>query len=127
MSKESHSPKIKLLLADDEIISALFLKDGLQHLGYLIHMVHNGADAVAAYSRESFDLVILDLVMPIMGGKDAYFKMLEMDPRVKAIFITGFDTNQDIQELMKHGSPNILRKPFTLDTLHHTIQHILIH
>ncbi|MDR0330458.1 MAG: response regulator [Chitinispirillales bacterium] len=108
-----------ILLVDDDkgirdSISAFLRSDG-----YSVFTADDGLDAVEKYGNTggaSIDLVILDMVMPRLGGKDAFVKMKEVNPAIKAIGITGF-TNHRVEELMGLGMKRILHKPFAFEEL----------
>ena len=79
--------------------------------------VCDGAEAVEAVRRERYDVVLMDLSMPVMGGLEMMDKVKETDPEAILIVITGFATIETAVEAMKHGAYDYVPKPFTPDQL----------
>ncbi len=112
-----------ILLVDDDggirdSVSA-FLKGN----GYGVLTAVDGLDAVEKYGKtndRSIDLVILDMVMPRMDGKEALIKMKEINPSVKAIGITGY-TNYTQEEMAAIGMKKMLHKPFAFEELSNAV------
>ena len=73
-----------------------------------------GAEAVEFYRKAwpEVDLVILDMVMPRMGGKDAFLEMQKINPQVKALIVSGFSVEGEAQHLLDSGALGFLQKPY---------------
>ena len=100
----------KVLIVDDEPeireILSIFLKD------YEIIEASNGAEAVEAYKRHKPDVVIMDIVMPIMDGITATKKIKEIDPDARIIALTAFAVSKG-KDMLNAGAVELLEKPFT--------------
>jgi|SRR6056297_457038 len=95
----------------------------LSTLGYIVETVPSGEAAVEFLSRIAVDLIVLDMIMdPGMDGLDTYQKIVEGNPRQKAIIVSGFSETDRIFEAQRLGAGAYLRKPFTLDKLGQAIK-----
>lgn len=107
-----------ILLVEDELILREVLEAMLQTLGHKVITARDGAEAIEIYARrnDQIDLVLLDLNMPKIGGKEAIAELRKVNPNCKAIFMTGFaDPNLFDTEHMKDAI--VLKKPFSQDDL----------
>jgi two-component system cell cycle sensor histidine kinase/response regulator CckA len=115
-----------ILLAEDEKRLREVGAEILQSLGYQVLTAANGKQALAVYqSAESIDLIITDLVMPVMGGVELIQELLKTDPHVKALAITGYTLTVDKRELEDAGIVDVVTKPFDAATLGSTISRVL--
>jgi CheY-like chemotaxis protein len=115
-----------ILLAEDEKRLREVGAEILQSLGYQVLTAANGKQALDAYqSAESIDLIITDLVMPVMGGVELIQELLKTDPHVKALAITGYTLTVDRRELEDAGIIDVVTKPFDATTLGSTISRVL--
>ena len=107
-----------ILLADDDNGVRESLSAFLTSAGYHVVTAVDGLDAVEKYNSAwaSVNLVIIDMVMPRLDGKEAFIKMKEVNPLVKAVGITGYTTHTS-DELMAVGMKRLLHKPFAFDEL----------
>lgn len=86
----------KILLVDDEAMIRNLAQVILQQQGYRVHLAANGLDALELYQREpgGFDLVILDLTMPGLSGRDTYRQLVHVDPAVQVLFASGYSADR---------------------------------
>ncbi len=118
----------RILLVDDEDLVRDVARQALEHYGYQVVEAGHGREAVEAYGRalddgRPFDLVLLDLAMPVMGGPECLGRLREMDPAVRVLIVTGHGAQPGTDAAT--GSLGILRKPFDLSTLHREIARAL--
>ncbi len=106
----------KVLLVDDEELVRRVGVTLLKHLGYHVTAASNGAEAVAYYREHGQDLalVVLDMVMPGMNGRECFRALRDINPNVKAILVTGYDQNHAAQELLDEGVQGFIQKPYAL-------------
>jgi len=104
----------RLLLADDNELNLSFLAEMLRSLGYEVEECENGKKAYERYqaSWRDFDLAILDVDMPEMGGVEAYRAMRSLNPSAKAIFVTGLGESCLGLEAVACGAAALFRKPY---------------
>ncbi len=99
----------------------------LEKLGYEVMVAGNGKDAIDIYSDKTniIDLVILDMIMPDMGGGEVIDKLKVIDPAIKVILSSGYSINGQVTEILNRGCSGFLQKPFSLNELSHKIREIL--
>ena len=98
-----------ILIVDDQETIWDFLIEALQMLGYSVLLAENGSDAVDIYEANpgAIDLVLMDMIMPKLGGSQAFVKIREIDPNAKILLSSGFVNEEDIQHLIDHESVSI--------------------
>jgi len=105
-----------ILFAEDEAQQLSLMQNFLQGKGYRILPAKDGAEAVEIFQRkkDEIGLVILDLGLPKLNGWEAFRKIKEIDPAVKAIFATGFMTPQIESQLALEEASAVIMKPYQL-------------
>ena len=108
-----------ILIVDDEGIVREFAATALQKLGYSVSLCVNGSEAVEYFKdhHQDIDLVILDLIMPILSGPDTFRELKAIDPDVKVLISSGFSQNETINGLIDEGALELLGKPFRIGEL----------
>ena len=103
-----------ILFVDDEAIVAEVTRELLDTLHYQVTLCRDGLEATEVYARiwPTVDLVILDMVMPRMGGKDAFFALRAINPQVKVLLVSGYSIEGEAQMLLRGGALGFLQKPF---------------
>jgi len=116
-----------VLIVDDEEINLNVMEEILGILGYRILTATSGQEAVAVYAEkwQEIDLVIMDLVMPGIGGAAAYESMREFNPLLKVILISGYAQNFQTASLVEQGCRDFIQKPFQIEELARTIRRVL--
>ncbi len=99
-----------LLVEDDERIRDVFTRF-LIAKGHRVWGASNGQDALAEVARQTFDLVIMDVKLPKLGGLAAFEQMRTIGSRAKVVFLTGFRMNDELERLVKAGAAECLHKP----------------
>ena len=91
----------RLLLVDDEDIIWDVVMDMLQNMGYTVVLAANGNECIEIYreNKGKIDLVLLDMVMPELSGHEAFFKLKEIDPKVKVLLSSGYVAEEDAREV----------------------------
>ncbi len=112
--KQNISANKRILLVDDELIIREAIGETLRWLGFSVSVAENGDEAVKMFqsSPQSYDLVILDLIMPGMSGKECITRMKELKKDIKILISTGFSEEMDQSSYLKMGISGILIKPF---------------
>lgn len=123
--------KGKILIMDDEEVIRETACLALKSMGYEVEFAEDGSKARELYkkAKESgnpFDAVIMDLTIPGgMGGKEAIKKLLEIDPKAKAIVSSGYSNDPVMAEFKKHGFIGFLAKPYKPEELHEALAEVL--
>jgi len=117
----------RLLLADDEPIIRETISEMLRIDGFVVDVAIDGQDAVEQFSEkpETYDAVILDVVMPRMGGMDAAHRMREIRPDIPVIFATGYDRDHVLRGVEGMQSVAALSKPLHSVTLRQMLGELL--
>jgi CheY-like chemotaxis protein len=131
-SGEKSIPKIvrgneTILIVDDEKLIADVTGEMLAGLGYKFITASSGEDAVDIYRARTgeIDLVIMDMIMPGIGGGVAFDKMKAVNPRVKVILASGYSMNGEAKDIMNRGVQSFLQKPFLIEELAQKIRNVL--
>ena len=116
-----------LLIVDDEEMVLDVGVNMLERLGYNVLKAHNGTEAVDIFKthNDKIKMVILDIIMPDMGGGTVYEKMKSVNPEVKVLLSSGYSVDGQAIELLERGCAGFLQKPFTLEELSKKIGQIL--
>ncbi len=116
-----------ILLVDDEESIRVLGKRLLERAGYTVIVAGNGKEALEAYRNnlESVSLILLDLIMPQMGGQQFMERLFEMDPEVKVVIASGYSSDGDENEALDLGARGIVAKPFDVGTLLRTVREVL--
>jgi len=116
-----------ILLVDDEETIINIGKDVLESLNYQVLVGKDGYEAIEIYKThgDKIKLIIMDIVMPRMGGVDAASAIQEINPEAKIIFSSGYDRTQTLmnQKLPEHCL--FISKPFTISALSRAINRLL--
>ena len=115
----------RILVVDDDDTLRSTTAETLESLGYKTIVAENGRQAVELYHSSSTDLVLMDVVMPEMGGPEAARIILEHDPKANIVFATGYDRADSLQALKGIEEIPVLSKPFQISELSRTIRLLL--
>ena len=116
---------INVLVVDDEKIMQESCCRVLEKEGYTVSSADSGEAALEQCDRKSFDLVLLDLKMPGIGGIEALKRLKEMDPEVTILIMTGYPSIETAVRAIKLGAYDYITKPFTPDTLRYSVSRVL--
>lgn len=116
-----------ILVVDDEDMIWDVLIENLQNLGYIVLLAENGLDAVEIYRENpgQIDLVILDMVMPEMNGREAFHELKKIDDEVKVLISSGFMAENEAGDLIEAGAAAFLRKPYRMIELARKLRELL--
>ena len=116
-----------VLLVDDEEMIIEIGKEMLEKMNYKVLTTRRGAEAVVMFkdNKDIIDLVILDLVMPDMGGGETYDKMKEINPDVKVLLSSGYSMNGEASAILARGAAGFIQKPFSMKDLASKVRVIL--
>lgn len=114
----------KILIVEDEIGIVQFLKEGLEEEGFEVEYANDGVTGLKLATEKSFDLLLLDWMMPKMTGLELCKKFRENNSSTPIIFLTAKDTIQEAVEGLKSGANDYIKKPFSFDEL---LERIKVH
>ncbi len=114
-------------IIDDEPVIHEVLGDLLTSEGYAVERSFSGEEALEKHSSQTYDLILLDLLMPGMNGIDVLKKLKKMDPHSMIIIITAYASVESAISAMKMGAFDYIQKPFKHEELLLTIQRAVEH
>lgn len=102
---------ITVLIVDDNVQLCELFSQFLKGRGFEANFVHNGHDAIAAYTLERPDLVLMDVLMPGKDGVQTFREIKELDPKAKVIFLTVVHDEKLAEQLLSEGALDYMNKP----------------
>ena len=116
-----------ILLVDDEEMIIDVASQVLKKLGYEILTARHGKEAIEIYRQNSqrIAIVILDLIMPEMGGGETYDRLKELDPDVKVLLSSGYSLDGQATEILNRGCDGFIQKPFSIKDLSQKLRQII--
>jgi len=116
-----------ILLAEDDESLRKMTAIVLRHVGYTVLEVENGQDAVKRFieNKDIIRLVILDGIMPVMNGKEAYREISALCPDMRCIFMSGYAEDVFTKDGILQADVEFISKPVTPSALLHTVREVL--
>lgn len=110
---------MKILIVEDERKTGDYLKQGLGEAGFVTDLVRDGIEGAHRTLAEDYDLVVLDVMLPDINGKEVCQRVRKDHPQeeVKIICISGMVEEDKIADLKTAGANDFLHKPFEVDVL----------
>ncbi|MFC1868927.1 response regulator, partial [Thermodesulfobacteriota bacterium] len=124
---EQSSGKETLLLVDDEELVLEAGEQMLKKLGYDVLIATSGREALDLFTQhqDKIGVVLIDMIMPGMGGGETYDRMKRITPDIKAILISGYGIDGQATEILKRGCNAFIQKPFDMELLSRSISKVL--
>ena len=116
---------MRILVVDDEQLLVKGIKFNLENEGWQVDACYDGAAAVEAAKSVRYDLIILDLMMPVMDGLEACMHIRQMDPGVPVIMLTAKSEDTDKLLGFEYGADDYITKPFNILLLKARIRALL--
>jgi PAS domain S-box-containing protein len=119
--------KEAILLVDDEDMVLDAGEQMLKKLGYEVLLAEGGREAIELYNKnlDNIAMVLLDMVMPGMGGGEAYDRMKEINPDIKVLLSSGYSIDGQATGILQRGCDGFIQKPFSMKELSQSIRKIL--
>jgi PAS domain S-box-containing protein len=116
-----------ILLAEDDESVRMLVERSLRDLGYTVLVTRNGEEAIEIFHQNSdkISLALLDIVMPLQGGKEAYEGMNQIKPELKVIFMSGYSANSVHESFVLIAGVPFLPKPFSPSSLARKVREVL--
>ena len=116
-----------ILLVDDEEMIIDAGKEMLEEIGYTVLTATSGQQAIDAYRerKSEIHMVILDMIMPEMGGGETYDKLREVDPEIRVLLSSGYSVDGEATEILERGCNGFIQKPFDMKEIFRKIREIL--
>ncbi len=116
-----------ILFVDDEEALRLLAVEMLGRLGYRVLTAGNGFEAVTIFTekRKEIEVVILDMIMPGMGGEETFYRLRNIDPSVRILLSSGYAMEGRPHGLLMAGAAGFLQKPYRVGTLASSLRRII--
>jgi len=116
-----------ILVVDDEQVNVELMKKLLEKLGYKALTAQSGKKAIELYREHCKDikLVILDMIMPKMNGRETLGKLMEIDNKVRVLLSSGYSINGEAARLLSIGCKGFIQKPFRIEELSQKIRNVM--
>ncbi|HAS53573.1 MAG TPA: hybrid sensor histidine kinase/response regulator, partial [Nitrospiraceae bacterium] len=116
-----------VLVVDDEPLIRSLARDILKRYGYEVIIAEGGAQAVEMYRQfgEQISVVLLDMVMPEMDGREVFRSIRELDPAAKIIVSSGYSHDRDADYLLEQGAAGFVQKPYRMVELANALSEVL--
>lgn len=118
-----HSKKYKILLAEDNVINAKITKKILNNAGYDVTVVSNGQEVIDIFDS-SYDIILMDIQMPIKDGFEATKEIRNIDKNVFIVALTANDYGEINKKVKEVGMDQIVVKPFSKEKIYHIMKKI---
>jgi two-component system cell cycle sensor histidine kinase/response regulator CckA len=127
LSIERVNGKGIVLLVDDEDMVLDTGRRMLIKLGFEVLVARNGHEALELFRMypDEIDMVLLDMIMPDMGGGEVYDRIKEINPNIKVLLVSGYGIDGQVTEILRRGCNGFIQKPFSLTDLSREIGNIL--
>ena len=114
--------KLRVLITDDSRLLRKKLREELERQNCEVIEAVNGKEAITAVLEQEPDGVILDIVMPIVGGIEALQFIREVAPDCPVVMLSSMNTPQKLMQCLKMGAIDFINKPYTRDQIVHTVE-----
>jgi CheY-like chemotaxis protein len=114
-----------ILIVDDSFNNLILLEDLLTEMNYEVILAHNGIEAIEKIHESNPDLILLDVMMPKMGGFEMMEKMNELNMDIPVIVITAKNTDEERQKAINLGAVEFIVKPVNISEILDTVEKAL--
>ena len=116
--------QLRLLITDDSRLLRKKLREELEKLGCEVFEAVNGKEAITAVLEQDLDGVILDIVMPVVGGIEALDVIRTVAPDVPVVMLSSMGTPQKLIQCLKMGAIDFIHKPYTREQIIHMVERL---
>ncbi|MGM0508096.1 MAG: response regulator [Fusobacteriota bacterium] len=115
--KKGTNGKSKILVAEDDVMNQTLLKKTLDKFGYEAIIVDNGKEALLSLSQNKFDLIIMDIQMPVLNGLEATKEIRNQGLDIPIIAVTAYARESEVEEFFDAGITEYMSKPIKINKL----------
>ena len=114
---------LKILLVEDNVLNQRIVLFSLKKFNHAVTIANNGLEAVEKFKEDNFDVILMDIMMPVMDGLEATTKIREEEERLNAekrtpiIALTANTMDNDRTKCISYGMDEFLAKPFDIEKL----------
>jgi two-component system response regulator FlrC len=117
----------RILVVDDDHGMALAMERVLQRKDYAVDLAHDGSGALALLSENPYRVVITDLRMPGMGGRELLKRVRALRPGISIVVVTAYATVESAVSCVRDGALDYIQKPFSPESLERVVERALAH
>ncbi|MCJ7581771.1 MAG: response regulator [Candidatus Aminicenantes bacterium] len=127
LTTDLRKAKETVFLIDDDDMIVDVSEQILNSSGYDVVSAKSGKEAIEVYkeNHSRIDMVILDMILPDMGGGDTYDRLKEINPGIKVLLASGYDIDYQGSDIMERGCDGFIQKPFNMNELLEKIRGIM--
>ena len=124
---QSSTDKKTILVIEDSVFQSRVERKFLESYGFTVIVVSTGEEAIKVFEKQkdAISLVILDLILPEMSGRDCLIQLVGMDPSVKVLVASGYSPEEEMSREINPLIKGFLRKPFNASQLIEKVKSIL--
>ena len=122
--------QLSILLVEDNILNQRIVTFSLKKYRHNVSIANNGQEALNIFSENRFDVILMDIMMPVMDGLEATVKIREFEkqnklqPRTPIIALTANTMDNDREKCLSYGMDEFMAKPFDIDQLHNIFKEL---
>ncbi len=118
-TRQAGDPSLRVLVVDDEDAVRETTAAALEALGHEVVACPNGNAAIDTYRQRArdFDVIVLDMMMPEMGGRETFDELRRIDPDVRVLIASGYSVNEESEAVLAAGGADFIQKPFLMTEL----------
>jgi two-component system chemotaxis response regulator CheY len=117
---------LRYLVVDDSVFARKNLARMLESYGGVVAAeAGDGSTALTEYGRSSPDLVLMDIIMPLMDGMEAAERLVKLDPRAKVIIVSSVGYQENIIRALQMGARHFVQKPVKPEALYEVIKYVM--
>jgi len=115
----SSQARRRIMVVDDEQDVSIIFKSGLERNGFAVDVFNDPFEALSHYKPDFYDLLLIDVRMPGISGFELFQRILKMDSKARACFVSAFEIHRDeiAKHLPDHAEDCIIKKPVSLKEL----------
>ena len=122
---EEKSPQIKVLIVDDDKTIAEVLEDLVSDNERTVHVCHDGVGALERIGKHPYDLILVDLIMPKVGGLDILKYAKTINPEIIVVILTGYASLETAIMAIREGAYDYIRKPCKLEEIEVVVENAI--
>ena len=107
--------KASILIVDDDVGLGRSLSFVLEHKGYAVTTANDGPEAIERVKESPFDVVFMDIKMPLMNGVETYKRVKKVRPEAAVVMMTAYAVEELVQEALREGAYGVIYKPLDIE------------
>ena len=122
---EKNSPRVKILIVDDDQSIAEVLEGLVSNEGRTVQVCHDGMAALERIEKDRYDLILVDLIMPTLGGLDILKYVKKINPEIIVVILTGYASLETAVTAIREGAYDYISKPCKLEEIEIVVENAI--